>query len=53
MSERQITKLEWDAGLLLFSTRIQLAVLDFEETILKVSRISIPLLGYLNVKDDV
>lgn len=38
MSERKITKLERDAGLLLFSTRIELVILDFKATTLKFSR---------------
>lgn len=38
MSERQITKLEQDAGLL-FSTRVELDVLGFEATTEKSGRI--------------
>lgn len=39
MSERQITKLQQDAGLLLFSTRVELAVLGFEATTQKFGRV--------------
>lgn len=35
MSERRIIKLELDAGLLLFSTGIELAVFTFEATVLE------------------
>lgn len=39
MSERRIIKLELEAGLLLFSTGIELAFLVSEATTLKVGRI--------------
>lgn len=39
MSERQITKLEQEAGLLLFSTRVELDALGFQATTQKSGRI--------------